>query len=378
MISSISRKFSYDWVLIFSVLFILSFSFLVIYSFSFNRAGASSEIFFKQVVFFLVGIPIFIFFSLVDYRNWKGYGKALFLLGIGLLIAVLFWGKNIRGATGWFDLGFFNFQPAEIMKVFFIIVLARYFSRFSSEEDLGWKQVFGSLFYLFLPALFLYFQPDMGSVAVLVFIWFLMIFLSGIKLSKLVAIILIFLLGLVFSWTFVLKDYHRARIESFLNPNLDPKGSGYNVIQSMVAVGSGGISGKGYGYGSQSQLNFLPEQHTDFIFAMIAEEGGLIGSLLLILTFWLMLFRINRIMNQAVDQFGFLFCGGVLAMMFFQIVVNIGMNLGVMPVAGLALPFLSYGGSHLLVSFACLGIVQNIWIKRRKEEYELEQTEEEF
>lgn len=378
MIGSISRKFSYDWVLIFSVLFILSFSFLVIYSFSFDRAGASSEIFLKQVVFFLVGIPIFIFFSLIDYRNWKGYGKALFLLGIGLLIAVLFWGKNIRGATGWFDLGFFNFQPAEIMKVFFIIVLARYFSRFSSEEDLGWKQVFGSLFYLFLPVLVLYLQPDMGSVAVLVFIWFLMIFLSGIKLSKLVAIILVFLLGAVFSWTFVLKDYHRARIESFLNPNLDPKGSGYNVIQSMVAVGSGGISGKGYGYGSQSQLNFLPEQHTDFIFAMIAEEGGLIGSLLLVLTFWLMLFRINRIMNQAVDQFGFLFCGGVLAMMFFQIVVNIGMNLGVMPIAGLALPFLSYGGSHLLVSFACLGIVQNIWIKRRKEEYELKRTEEEF
>jgi len=197
-------------------------------------------------------------------------------------------------------------------------------------------------------------------------IWVGILFLAGITTKQFFGLLIIGVLVPLLSWNLVLRPYQKERISSFMNPQQDALGSGYNVIQSMVAVGSGGMWGKGLGHGSQSRLNFLPEKHTDFIFAAIAEESGFVGSLFVLSLFGVLLFRFKRTADKARDAFGQLIVGGVMAMFFFQIFINVGMNLGIMPVAGLSLPLLSYGGSFLIVALVAIGLVQSVWKRRKK------------
>ena len=372
MVIRLKNFLKLDKILLAAVFFLLAFGLLAIYSLSFSEKSSISS-FEKQVFYAFIGSGLFFIFSLIDYELWRKYARGLYLIGIALLVLVLLLGRNIRGTSGWFSFGFFNFQPVEAMKLFLILFLAKYFS----QRQLNFKNILISLFFTLIPVILAAKQPDMGAAMVMVVIWLGMAVGAGIKPRQLAGIILMLLIAGTASWGFFLKGYQKERIEVFLNPQKDPLGSGYNVIQSVIAVGSGGIYGKGLGHGSQSQLNFLPEKHTDFIFAAIAEESGLIGAVLVLALFLVLLYRLKKTAENARDLFGSLLAVGLMVLVFFQVLVNVGMNLGVMPVAGLSLPLVSYGGSFLLIIMAALGIVQNVWQKRMKGEFFVPEAEQE-
>lgn len=285
----------------------------------------------------------------------------IYFLTLIVLAGVLIFGTTVRGTSGWIGFGLFRIQPVEAAKIALIIFMASFISQKRTEfGEVGRIMVSSILIGLmiFLVAK----QPDFGSAMVLTGVWIGMLLVSGMS-RKLVATL--FFMGIivsVFGW-FQLADYQKARIYAFIDPMADAKGGGYNVIQSMVAVGSGGIFGKGIGHGSQSQLNFLPEKHTDFIFASISEELGFVGSLVVIMLFFVMFYRIRCIAKKAPDNFGYLVAIGILLMLFLQTLENAGMNMGIMPVTGIPLPFLSYGGSSLIAVLAAIGIVNNIYLR---------------
>lgn len=363
------KKIGFEWFSILAILFLITSSLVTIYSLSLSDEN-SLNIFHKQIIFFVLSLPFFIFFSFYDYRNWKLYSGIFYIASLVLLTLVLLIGKNIRGTSSWFDLGFFNFQPVEIVKIFVIIILAKYFSK-NIKSITGFKDIFLSFLYIMIPVFLTIRQPDFGSAAVILVIWFGMLMMTNIN-KKTIAAILVMIAACSFvGWNFLLKDYQKERVEVFLDPQKDALGSGYNIIQSMVAVGSGGIKGKGLGYGSQSQLNFLPEKHNDFIFAVIAEENGFLGALIIVLIYGFLFYRMGIIAKESKDYFGWFLTNGIIIMFFFQVLINIGMNIGIIPIAGISLPFLSYGGSFIVVSMIALGIVQNIWKNRKKGELSL-------
>jgi len=361
------RQLNFDWGLFLVAFFLLAFGTLAIYSVSPSVSGEGESIFLKQLYFLGIGLCLLLFFSLSDYHLFSSYSGVLYLLGNLFLFLVLIFGQKIRGTTGWFDLGFFNFQPAELMKIFLIVALANFFSQKGRAEGINLRIILISFGYLCLPLFLVLAQPDFGSAIALGAIWLGMVFLAGASWKNLGFLFFVGLILALVSWGWFLKDYQKNRVENFFYPERDALGSGYNVIQSAVAIGSGGIRGKGVGKGSQSNLNFLPEKHTDFIFAVVAESGGLLASTFLFVLFWLLFWRLKKILTRAPDPFGFLLVGGIGAMFFFQIFINLGMNLGMVPVAGLSLPFLSYGGSFLVSVLICLGIVQSVWRRRVRE-----------
>lgn len=361
----VSQFAKFDLISVAAMTFLIATGLIAIFSLSLESERIGFSNFEKQSAHIAIAIVTFLIFSLIDYRIWKSHSGNLYLIGIILLIAVLFLGENIRGTSGWFKLGFFNVQPAELMKLALIIALARYFSQIKSSL-VSFKHLIISFSYVLIPVLLAARQPDMGSAVVMVMIWFGMVLLSNVQKRYILGIIAIGFLTIVFGWGFLLKPYQKARVQSFLDPGNDPLGDGYNVIQSKVAVGSGGIHGKGVGHGSQSKLNFLPEKHTDFIYATIAEERGLVGVGIVIGLFGLLLYRLRLAFKFARDSFGKFIVGGVTTVIFFQAFVNIGMNIGIMPVAGLSLPFLSYGGSFIVITLAFMGLAQSVWIRKVK------------
>ncbi len=371
---NIIKKIDFEWFSFLAILFLITSSLVTIYSLSLSGDEGGLSIFHKQLIFFGVSLPFFIFFSFFDHKNLKFYSGLLYIISLILLTLVLFWGKSVRGTSGWFDLGFLNFQPVEVVKIFVIIILAKYFSK-RIKEVTTFKQIIVSLFYISIPVFLTIQQPDFGSAVVILVIWLGMLMLTNIN-KKTIALILLFLAAFSFlNWNFFLKDYQKERIKIFFNPQADALGSGYNIIQSMVAVGSGGIKGKGLGYGSQSQLNFLPEKHNDFIFAVIAEENGFWGALIIIFIYGFLFYRMGIIARESRNYFGWFLANGIIIMFFFHTVINIGMNIGVVPIAGLSLPFLSYGGSFILISMIAFGIVQNIWKNRKKGKFDLKVEE---
>jgi rod shape determining protein RodA len=352
-----------DWILITAVILLVGLSLALLFPISYSgnetRGGEGSN-FFRQMIFAFLGIIIFFVLSFTDYRIFRSISPALFLLGIFLLIAVVVFGKIIRGTSGWISLGFFNFQPVELFKLIIAVTLARYFSlnvRTIREP----KHIFiSSVPVLFSMALILA-QPDLGSAIVILGTWMGVLLLSGTKKSYIAILIIAGLLLSVVGWQVFLKNYQKERLMVFLNPSSDPLGAGYNVLQSTVAVGSGGFWGKGLGHGSQSQLNFLPEKHTDFIFAVISEELGFVGASFALVLMLVVLARLFSISSRSRDNFGKLLVGAIAVIIFIQIMINIGMNIGIAPVAGIPLPLLSYGGSSLLTTFAMLGIAQSVF-----------------
>lgn len=331
-------------------------------------AADNVDYFLKQLIFSILGLGIMLFTAFLDYRHIAKYSTALYLATIIILLSVLLFGTTVRGTTGWLSFGVFQVQPVEIAKVVLIIFLASFISKKKSE--LGeWTRVIASLILSAVLIFLVLRQPDLGSSLVLAAIWGGMMLASGLRAKHL---IILFLLGTVLvagSW-FALADYQKERINTFIHPESDPRGSGYNVLQAIVAVGSGGISGKGIGHGSQSQLNFLPERHTDFIFAVIAEELGLTGAFFVISLYLVLLYRIKRIGDTAGDNFGYLVAVGVLVMFFSHIAINIGMNIGLLPVTGLPAPLLSYGGSSLFSMLFSLGLLLSVY-KKKKGNYDL-------
>ncbi|MEA1925992.1 MAG: rod shape-determining protein RodA [Patescibacteria group bacterium] len=374
MLAKIVKQLDFDWISLVAMLFLLVSGLIAIFSLSLEAEREGFNNFQKQVIFLIVALATFAVFSTADYQIWKSYSGFLYAVGVILLVAVLLFGASIRGTTGWFNLGIFNIQPVELMKLFLIISLAKYFSQIQVQITL--KKIAVSFIYTLIPVILAMLQPDMGSAVVMIVIWFGMLFLAGTKKQYVAGIILAGFVIITLGWGTILNDYQKDRIQSFMDPERDPLGSGYNVIQSVIAIGSGGITGKGLGHGSQSQLNFLPEKHTDFIYAAIAEESGLIGTGLIILFFGILLWRMGKTIDLSKDTFGKFLVGGVIIMIFFQTFLNIGMNLGIMPIAGLSLPFLSYGGSFLIVTLASMGLVQNVWRKTKKQKTSI--TEESY
>ena len=364
-IASVIKKF--DWILIGAILLILAVGVLSIASTSQARTGAFA-IFKKQVIFSIIGLIMLFLFSFIDYRFLRNYSAVvlmLYVVSVILLILLFVFGSRIRGATSWFRLdspaGSFGFEPVEITKFAIIALLAKYFS--SRHIDFGLiRHIFISGFYVFIPTLLVLLQPDLGSAALLIVIWLGIMLISGIRMRHLLIILMIFLILAGLGWGFFLKDYQRARILTFLSPTKDPLGQGYNVTQSIIAIGSGGFWGKGLGHGSQSQLNFLPEQHTDFIFATIAEEWGFLGISLILILFGIIFWRLFTIAVNATTNFARLFIFGFMLLILTHVSINIGMNIGFFPVTGVPLPMLSYGGSNLIIILVTFGIIQNIKI----------------
>lgn len=350
-----------DWILIGAVASLLGVGLLALYSISVaEKSTAEMTFFVKQIVAVVISIFLLIIFSLMDYHYFRLHSKIIYFLMIILLLVVLVKGSLIRGTTGWISIGFFNLQPVEFSKVLLILSLASFITK--SKAMLGEVTRIIASFAIAGVIIFLVLmQPDFGSALVLVAILLIMLLLSGIEWKYLATLFFLGILSLIMIW-FLLADYQKNRIVNFVNPENDPRGSGYNVIQSMIAVGSGGVMGKGLGHGSQSQLNFLPENHTDFIFAVIVEEFGVFGAGVVIMLFLTIFYRLKKIAEMAMDNFGYLIVTGAMAMLFVQVLVNIGMNIGVMPVTGIPLVFLSYGGSSLIASFILIGIVNNIFL----------------
>ena len=354
------RKF--DWILFGAVFLLLVLGLVALYSISLSKADSDFLNFKKQIIFIVIGLGGFAFFSSIDYKWLKTYSLFFYILAVILLVAVLIFGQVIRGTKGWFSFSFFNFQPVELTKLILIILLSRYFSK-GAHEIFRLKHILisGTLSAILVGLVLL--QPDFGSAMVLFFLWFGMLFLIGIKKKHLLLLILLIAVAIVGAWFVFFDDYQKARITTFLDPTSDPLGRGYNITQAQIAVGSGMFWGRGVGFGPQSQLKFVPENQTDFIYAVLAEELGFFGSFLILLLWGIIFWRITAIAKRARDDFGTFFAVGTGMVFLIQIFINIGMTVGLAPVTGISLPFLSYGGSALVMSLAMAGALESVAIR---------------
>jgi len=349
-----------DWVLN-ACLFFIGMAGLV------TLLSSDVELFYKQLAWFVFGFILILIISQIDFRPFENYPWAIFgfyFFIIAFLVATYFIASPIRGVRGWISFGEIKFQTSELAKLSLIIL----FSFFWAKAHIGIghiKNLFKSLIYFSIPAVLVLIQPDLGTVLILFSIWFGYLLISGIKWKHLVAAFVIIALTILLMWTNFLQDYQKDRVIGLFYPEKDPLGTSYNVIQSKIAIGSGGLLGKGFGEGTQVRLGFLPEAQTDFILAAFIEEWGLLGAFLLISVFMAMLFRIIKIGLASNNNFSRFFCLGSVIMFLSQFVLNVGSNLGLLPVVGVSFPFLSYGGSNLLLSALIIGIIQSIVLRNK-------------
>ncbi|OHA57882.1 MAG: rod shape-determining protein RodA [Candidatus Vogelbacteria bacterium GWA1_51_14] len=345
-----------DWVVLVALLPILAAGLLTMNSFSTDDYFAS-----RQLIWIAVALAVLIGASFIDWRFLRKSNLVaiLFLAGNGLLILVLLIGQISRGVQSWLSVGGLAFQPADFMKLILILVLAKYFSR-RHIEIAHIRHIIVSGLYAFIPFVLILVQPDFGSAIIIFAIWLGLIVVSGVSKKHLLGVALAGLLAFLLAWTFLFADYQKDRIVTFLHPLADIQGAGYNAFQSTIAVGSGGLVGKGLGYGTQSRLEFLPEYETDFIFAAFAEEWGFIGVIILFGLYGVIVWRLARTAMYAATNFEALFTLGVAVMLGAHFVIHVGMNVGLLPVTGLPLPFMSYGGSHLLAECLALGMVMGM------------------
>lgn len=358
-----------DWFLIALVALLITTGLVLIYSTSFKAdQDPNFNNFIRQIIYVVVGLGLMFGVAVFNYRGLRNITNYLYIFSVLSLTTVLILGKTISGSTRWVDLGVFHFQPSEITKLILIIVLAKYLSDHLHEMKF-FRHLLLSGVYVAIPMVLVLLEPDLGTALSYAIIWVVMLTIAGVR-SLYLLLVGVGIGGIIpLAWNFILKDYQKERLISFLNPQSDPLGSGYNVVQSTIAIGSGRILGRGLGYGPQSHLNFLPVQYTDFVFAVLAEELGFLGGMFLLLLFGLLLWRILRIALRSPDNFGRLLGIGILTITIFQILVNIGMNLGIMPVTGIPLPLVSYGGSALLFSMLALGIILSIGVNKEKIEF---------
>ena len=363
MRSLISHFKRLDWMLIISALLLTGFGLLSLYSSSIGRGNFLN--FKKQIIFFAIGFFLMILFSFLDWRIFQ-YDSYLILffyfISLFLLAGLFFFAPRIRGIVGWYKLGPVSIDPIELTKLVLIVLLAKYFST-RHTEMYRLRHILLSGFYVFLPAVLIFFQPDFGSDIILIFLWLSILFVSGIKLRHFLILIFLGISFLVLSWFFLLKGYQKERIIGFLTPQTGLQSINWSQSQSKIAIGSGGFWGKGIGKGSQTQYGFLSEPNTDFIFAAIAEEFGLVGVAVLLSLFAIIFWRIMNIALASKSNFPRLFVVGFAAILFAQMLVHIGMNLGFLPVIGISLPLVSYGGSGLISTYIGLGILQSIKIQ---------------
>jgi rod shape determining protein RodA len=351
-----------DWMLLFFAIPITVAGLLTMQSY-----GSGSMFFYRQMTWLALAIATFFLFAFIDVSILKKTKVlvVLFLGAIGVLLLISVAGHTANGAQSWFSFGGFSVQPSDFVKLILILILAKYFSR--RHIAIGEvKHLIISAVYMIIPFLLIFLEPDFGTAMILGLIWFGMALVAGIRKRHLA---LLFGAGaLVFTllWSFVFAPYQKNRIQTFLNPLRDIHGAGYNARQAVIAVGSGGMFGKGIGYGTQSRLRFLPEHQTDFIFAAFSEEWGFVGAMLLLIVYGLLLARIISLALHGASNFESLFASGVVVLFLSHVLINVGMNIGVVPVTGITLPFMSYGGSHLIMEFAALGLLSSMQRSTRK------------
>lgn len=345
-----------DWPLFISALSI-SLAGLI----TMNSFVPENTFFDRQVIWIVVATFVFLFSSIFDYRFLRRSITVTVIFGatITLLLLLFVFGDIVKGAQSRFDLGAFAIQPAEIAKLVLIVLLAKYFAR-RHIEIAHIKHIIVSGLYAFILFALVFLQPDFGSAIIIAAIWLGMVLVAGISRKHLIALIVVGLIAAGGMWSFALADYQKERVLTFLDPLADIQGAGYNAYQSTIAVGSGEVLGKGIGYGTQSKLQFLPEYETDFIFAAFAEEWGFVGILLLFGLFGIVIWRVLSAAMRGASNFETLFAVGVAILIISHFIVHIGMNMGLLPVTGTTLPFMSYGGSHLIIEFLALGMLMGM------------------
>jgi len=348
------------WLLLFAILLAIS-GLLVLVSLSFNSNDWS---FFKrQIIFLIISFLVVIFLPLLDIRALKEsslFVFTLYFLSLLLLGGLFLFAPVIRGTKSWYALGELTFEPVEIVKVVFVLLFAKYFSQRHVELYQA-RHIILSGFYAFFPAVLVFFQPDFGSAMILILLWLSIMLVAGIKRNHLLIILGIGLLAFLVLWNFIFTKEQKERFATFLNPYIDPTGSGYHIIQAIIAVGSGGLFGKGFFEPlTQAKLGFLPEAHTDFVFASFSEIFGLVGIVILFLVFALFFWRLFKMLKTCQDNFSRLLVSGFIILIGAEVFINIAMNIGLLPITGIPLPFLSYGGSSLLSIFIGIGIVESI------------------
>lgn len=361
---SVNRLFwrDFDWILIISVIFLCAIGFAAIYSVDLSR-GSALIYTKKQFIAFTIGFLAMAVAAFSSHTFFKTYAKSIYVLSFVLLLAVLFLGRNIRGTTGWFSFGGFSFQPVEFAKIGLILMIAYISANFGRRFD---KPLFffgtGVIAAILIGLVML--QPDLGSSVLLGGIWLGLVWLVGVRRVYLVGFLATLVIVSIGAWFYIFADYQKDRVLTFLDPNRDPLGSGYNSIQATIAIGSGGLFGRGLGFGSQSQLKFLPETQTDFIFSVIGEELGMAGVMVILALYMIIFWRLITIVRFADDDFTAMVASGAVILFFLQFFINIGANVGLLPVTGITLPFVSYGGSSLITNLFLIGIVESLNKKR--------------
>ena len=355
-LSKPKRTFQIDWAL-FCAAILISLAGL----FTMNSFTVDKGLFSKQLISFLIAIIVFFIFSFVDFRFLKKTRVifGLFLFSCAALISLFVIGHVAKGAQSWLKLGFFSIQPSDPIKLIVILILAKYFNRRHMEIAYV-RHILVSGLYAFVIFALILIQPDFGTAIIIFMIWLGMVLVSGISKKHLFSVFIIGLISFFVLWSFVFQNYQKQRIMNFVNPLRDIRGSGYNAYQSTIAIGSGRIMGKGIGYGTQSRLQFLPEYQTDFIFAAFAEEWGFVGVTILLGLYSVVIWRILANATHGNSNFEILFGAGLSIIFMAHIIVHVGGNVGLLPVTGTTIPFMSYGGSHLLTEFAGLGILMGM------------------
>lgn len=346
-----------DWLLIGAVAIIFILGLLTLYA-----SPGDLTNFYKQSIFGGLALVIILGISFLDYRIFRERPillMGLYVFGLSLLFLLFVFGSKIRGITAWFLVGGLAVQPVELVKIILLLVLAKYLSK-RHIELYKIRHLFISGLYAFIPMAMVLAQPDLGSALVLLASWVGLVIISGIKAKQFILIVLIGLAAITLFWNFGLQDYQKNRVLDFLNPKEDPLGGAYQTRQSIIALGSGGFFGKGLGEGSQVRLGFLPEYQSDFIFSAIGEEWGFVGALIIILLWLVIFWRLYIIWSSSDNNFARLFVGGVFVLFLTHVTLNLGTSLGLLPVTGLSLPFVSYGGSNLLSFALALGLVLSI------------------
>ena len=351
-----------DYILLISVILLSAISVFVMYS---TDGGDilfhTKNHFVKLLVFF----PLMIFVAFFNIKFWHNFSYIIYLLVIILLIYVSFFGIKSSGSQRWMDVYFFVLQPSELMKIAIIMCLAKYYHRLKIENVNSFTSITIVLSIILIPTIFVVSQPDLGTSILIALSGLIILWLGGVKIKYFIYSFITFLISLPFIISF-LKPYQKLRILTFLDPDRDPLGAGYQIIQSKIAIGSGGLDGKGFLKGTQSYLDFLPEKHTDFIFTLFSEEFGFIGSVGLLILYSIIIFRIVRIGSISRSNFARLFCFGYAFAIFIYIVVNLSMVLGLLPIVGSPLPIMSYGGSSMLATMIGFGIVLSAKINHKQ------------